>query len=160
MEILQEGDILMLQQIRIGKSLVEVDLAKTREFYSKDIEVCNCLYCKNYIEASKVLATSVSEIFNKLGVLPTKPAELSDFPAEEAGARLYIGDYHLVGRVLEGELCTSSNFNELNTFKVENFTFGFSEDLAYVPEGFPTPVLQLNFVANIPWILKENPDDE
>ncbi|MGX9135062.1 hypothetical protein ACWV26_11940 [Rummeliibacillus sp. JY-2-4R] len=149
----------MLQQIRIEKWLLEVDLVKTREFYSKDIEVCNCLYCKNYVEASKFLNTSLSDIFNKLGVLATKPAELSEFPTEETGTRLYIGDYHIVGRVLDGELCTSSRFNEMNTFKVGNFTFGFSKHLEFVPEGFPHPVLQLSFVANIPWILSENPDD-
>ena len=149
----------MLQQIRIGKWLLEVYIDKTREFYNKDTEVCNCLYCKNYVEAYKYLKTSVSDIFNKLGIHPAKPANLSEFPTEEAGTRLYIGNYHLVGRVLEGELCTFSNFNEMNTFEIENFTFGFSEDLEFVPEGFPPPVLQLSFNANIPWVLKENPDD-
>ena len=149
----------MLQQIIIGKWLVEVDLAMTQEFYSKDREMCNCLYCKNYVEASKVIKTSVSDIFNKLGIVPIKPAELSQFPAAEVRTRLYIGNYHFVGRVLEGELCTRSNFNEMNTFKVENFTFGFSKDLEFVPEGFPSPVLQLSFEANIPWVLKENPND-
>lgn len=99
---------------------------------SKDIEVCNCLYCKNYVEEFKFLKTSVSDIFNKLGIIPTKPAHLSEFPTEKAGTRLYIGDYHLVGRVLEGEMCTSSNFNEMNTFKIENFTFGFPKSLEFV----------------------------
>lgn len=149
----------MLQQIRIGKWLLEVYIDKTREFYNKDIDVCNCLYCKNYVEAHKYLKTSVSDIFNKLGIHPAKPANLSEFLTEEAGTRLYIGNYHLVGKVLEGELCTFSNFNEMNTFEIENFTFGFSEDLEFVPEGFSPPVLQLSFDANIPWVLKENPDD-
>ncbi|MGE7771401.1 hypothetical protein ACQKMK_12775 [Viridibacillus arvi] len=151
-----------MQQIRIGKWLLEVDIDRTREFYNKDIEICNCLYCKNYVEASGYLKTSVSDVFNNFGIHPAKPAQLSEFPTEEAGTRLYVGDYHLVGRVLEGELCTSSNFKEMNTIEIENFVFGFSddsEDLEFVPEGFPAPVLQINFSANIPWILKVNPDD-
>jgi len=149
----------MLQQIRIGKWLIETDIEKTREFYKKDITVCTCLYCKNYVEACKYLKTSVLDVFTKLGINPTKPAHLSEFPTEEAGTRLYLGHYHLVGRVLEGELCTDTNFNEKNTIEVDNFTVGFSEDLEFVPEGFPNPVLQLSFEANIPWVQSENPDE-
>ncbi|MGE7941868.1 hypothetical protein ACQKNB_07255 [Lysinibacillus xylanilyticus] len=149
----------MLQQIRIGKWLLEADIDKTQEFYDKDITVCNCLYCKNYVEACKYLNTSVFDIFNKLGINSAKPTHLSESPTEKAGTRLYIGNYHLVGRVLEGELCTLTNFNDMNTFEIENFTVGFSEDLEFVPEGFPTPILQLSFDAYIPWVLKENPDD-
>jgi len=149
----------MLQHIRIGKWLIEADIDKTREFYSKDISVCNCLYCKNYVEACKNLRTSASDVFTKLGINPAKTAHLSELPTEEARTRLYLGHYHLVGRVLEGELCTDTNFNEKNTIEVTNFTVGFSEDLEFVPEEFPNPVLQLSFDAKIPWVLKENPDD-
>lgn len=126
--------MIMLQQIRIGKWIIEADIDKTREFYSKDIPVCNCLYCKNYVEACKNLKTSVSDVFTKLGIKPTIPAHLSDFPTEEAGTRLYLGNYHLVGRLLEGELCTNSNFNEKNTIEIDNFIVGFSEELEFVPE--------------------------
>jgi hypothetical protein len=149
----------MLQQIRIGKWLIEADIDKTREFYNKDISVCNCLYCKNYVEACKNLMTSGSDVFTKLGINPAKPAHLSEFPSEEARTRLYLGHYHLVGRVLEGELCTDTTFNEKNTIEIDNFTVGFSEDLEFVPVGFSNPVLQLSFDAKIPWVLKENPDD-
>ena len=149
----------MMQQLRIGKWLLEVDIDRTREFYNKDIVNCNCLYCKNYIEASDHLKTSVSDIFIKFGIHPAKPSHLSEFPTEDAATLLYIGEYHFVGRVLEGELCTSSNFKETNTIEIENFVFGFSEDLVFVPEDFPTPILQLSISANIPWILIENPND-
>ncbi|WHY69617.1 hypothetical protein [Neobacillus sp. SuZ13] len=149
----------MLQQFRIEKWLIEADIDKTREFYSKDIPVCNCLYCKNYVEACKKLRLSVSIVFTKLGINPAKPAHLSEFPAEEARTRLYLGHYHLVGRVLQGELCTDTNFNEKNTIEIDNFTVGFSDNLEFVPEGFPNHVLQLSFDASIPWVLKENPDD-
>lgn len=149
----------MLQQIRIEKWLLEIDPIKTREFYSKDMDVCNCLYCLNYVESTKLLKTPISDIFNELGILPEKPAHLSDFPSEEVGTRIYMGDYHFVGRVLEGELCTVSNFNEMNTIQVENFTLGFTEELVFVPEEFPSPVLQLSFESNMPWVLKENQED-
>ena len=149
----------MLQQIRIDNWLVEVDLDQTREFYNKDLVVCDCLYCKNYVEATKSFNNSISDLFSQLGILASKPAELSYFSTDESGEMCYIGDFHLVGKVLEGELCTPSNFEETNTFKVENFTFGFSEHLEFVPKRFPTPVLQFILVANIPWVLEENPED-
>jgi hypothetical protein len=147
----------MLHQIKIGKWLLEADIHKTREFYNKDITVCNCLYCKNYVEACKNLKSSVSDIFNKLGINPAVPAHLSELPSKEDGTRLYLGEYYLVGRVLDGELCTFNNFND-NTFEIENFTVGFSKDLEFVPEEFPTPSLELSFEAIIPWVLNESPE--
>jgi len=35
--------MIMQQQIRIGKWLLEADINKTQKFYAKDIIVCNCL---------------------------------------------------------------------------------------------------------------------
>ncbi|WP_409274703.1 hypothetical protein V1499_06335 [Neobacillus sp. SCS-31] len=148
----------MLQKIKIEKWLLAADIHKKREFYNTDTTVCNCLYCKNYVEACKHLKTSVSDIFNKLGINPAIPAHLSEFPSEEDNTRLYLGEYYLVGRVLEGELCTFNNFND-NNIEIENFKIGFSRDLDFVPRGFPTPALKLGFEANIPWVLNENPED-
>ncbi|UPM55475.1 hypothetical protein [Gottfriedia acidiceleris] len=149
----------MLQKIRIGKWLIEVDMDRTREFYNKDIEVCNCLYCKNYLDATKFFKPTVIDLFKKLGINPVKPAHLSQFPIEIKSRHLYLGNYYFVGRVLEGELCSNSNFNKMNTIGIENFIFVFSEELDFLPEGFLDPVLQISFEVNIPWILKENPED-
>jgi len=85
----------------------------------------------------------ISDIFNELSILLEKPAHLSDFSYEEVWTRIYMGDYHFVGRVLEGELCTVSNFNEMNTIHVENFTLSLTE-------GFPSLVLQSNFESSMP----------
>lgn len=149
----------MLQQIRLANWIVEVDIDKTREYYKKGIDVCSCLYCNNFVEACKHLDTSVAKLFNELGINPAMPAHLSQFPTEETMTKLYIGNYHLVGRVLEGVLSTSSNWNETNTIEIENFIFGFSEDLEFVPGSFPNPVLQLDFEAEIQWVLDEKLDE-
>lgn len=148
----------MLQQIIVANWFLEVDIDKTREFYNKCIDVCGCLDCNNFVEACKHLDTYVAKLFSDLGINPAIPAHLSQFPTEETMTRLYIGNYHLVGKVLEGELSTSSNWNETNTFEIKNFIFGFSVGLEFVPEGFPDPVLQLDFEAEIPWVLGEKPD--
>jgi hypothetical protein len=149
----------MLQQIKIENWLLEVDIDKTREFYNKGIEVCSCLYCNNFVEACKYLDTSVANVFSRLGINPAKPGHLSDYPTNECGIRSYIGIYHLVGRVLEGELCTMSTWNDTNTVRIKNFIIGFSYDLEFVPECFPNPVVQLDFGADISWVLDEKPDE-
>jgi len=151
--------VVMLKQIRIANWLLEVDIDKTREFYNKGINVCSCLDCNNFVEACKHLDTSVANLFNELGINPAMPAHLSEFPTEETMTRLYIGNYHLVGKVLEGELSTLSNWNETNTTEIKNFIFGFSDDLEFVPGDFPNPVLQLDFEADIPWVIDEKPDE-
>lgn len=149
----------MLQKIRIEKWLIEIDIDRTREFYNKDMEFCNCLYCKNYLDATKFFKPTVNDVFEKFGINPVKPAHLSQFPSEIKSRHLYLGHYYFVGRVLEGELCSNSNYTRLNTIEIENFIYGFSEELEFLPEGLPDPVLQISFEANIPWVLKENPED-
>lgn len=68
------------------------------------------------------VVSDMSFMFNTLGILPANPAHLSEFPSKETGTHIYTEDYHFVGRVLEGELCTDSIFNEMNTIQIENFT--------------------------------------
>lgn len=149
---------MILQPIKIANWLLEVDGDKTREFYNKGIEGCSCLYCNNFVEACKYLDASVVNVFNKLGIHPDMPTHLSDYPAMEDGMRVYMGSYHLIGKVLEGKLCTMSDWNDTNTIQIKNFTVGFSKDLQFVPKDFPNPVLQLDFEAEIPWVLDEKPD--
>ena len=147
----------MIQTIDIYDWVIEVDVEKTKKLYKNEREDCSCLYCNNYREASQHLDNCVFDVFNKLGIDPSKPSHLSEFPYEEQ-FRLYIGSYHIVGRLLKGELSTMSNSNATNTFQIKDFNFGFSIDLQFVPIGFPNPVLQLDFEAKIPWVLDENPE--
>ncbi|WP_226528571.1 hypothetical protein [Metabacillus niabensis] len=46
------------------------------------------------------------------------------------GLRLYIGSYHIVGKLVEGEHCTGSEWDETNTTRIQNFTFGFETTTA------------------------------
>ncbi|PLS17011.1 hypothetical protein CVD28_14340 [Bacillus sp. M6-12] len=149
----------MLETIKIENWLIEVNVDKTLEFYRKDLNICSCLGCNNFVEACKYIKTPVLDVFRKLGINPAKPAHLSEFPTMEDGVRQYIGSYHFVGRVFEGEMSTLSNSNETNTFEIENFAFGFSVDLEFVPEDFPSPVVQLDFDAYIDWVLDDNLDE-
>ena len=149
----------MIQQIRIAKWLLEIDVDRTRDFYKTDIDICGCSDCTNFVEACEQLDKSAANLFNNLGINPAMPANLSSFPTEEPMIKYYIGNYHLVGKVLKGESHKLSNPNETNINEIKNYNFEFSNELEFVPEDFPTPILQLNFEAIIPWILEEDPDD-
>ena len=149
----------VLEKVRIEKWLLEVDTEKTRELYKKGVDVCDCLYCKNFVESCKYINPSVNKLLKKLEINPTMPAHLTPFEMEETMTMPYAGHYHISGRVLEGELVTPTTWNESNTVEIGNFTFGFSNELEFLPKNFPSPILQIDFVADIPWIIEENPDD-
>ena len=153
----ERGD--SMEKIRMMNWLVEIDVNQTRAFYRKDIEICNCLDCENYRQAWKQEDTSVIEIFKTLGIDPTKPRHLSCFGEEQDGLHFYSGNYHIIGKLIEGKYCTDSDWNDPYTIKVKNFTFGFHKKVMCIPEDFPEPVLQLEFENRIPWLLKEEPEN-
>jgi len=148
-----------VKKIHLMKWVLEVDLQQTKEFYLKDLEMCSCLYCENYMEACRQIDSSTMEVFTMLGITPSKPSHLSEFGENEDGLRLYIGSYHVVGKLVEGEYCRDSEWNDTNTASMKNFTFGFKKELLFAPNELKTPVLQLDFEARIPWVLNEKPEE-
>ena len=152
----------ILQNVKIANWLLEVDTEKTREFYRNDqgADECNCLYCHNFVEAIKSLDTNVLQLFQRLGIRLEKPAHLSDIPiSDDKMIRYYVGNYHLVGRVLEGEVSTLSTWDETNTLQINNFRMGFSEQFEFGPKNLSAPILQLDFETDLPWVLEEEPED-
>lgn len=148
-----------MERIHLEKWLLEVDLKKTIEFYNKDMDLCHCLYCENFMEASKQNDPYINSVFTRLGIDPSKPVQLSEFGKTEEGLRYYMGSYHLVGELAEGSYCTDSEWNENNTAKIGSFTFGFNKEVVFVDDDFPQPRLQLDFEIQIPWVLDEEPED-
>jgi len=145
-----------MHQIKIEKWTLKVDIEKTKEFYKKEFDSCRCPDCRNYyMAASSELKPAISNIFSHLGINPVKPAHLSAYPTENSDFLLYNGHYHFVGKVLKGPLCTTDHFTEENTIELDDFNLGISEELLFVPEGFPEPILQLEFEIKVPWILHE-----
>lgn len=147
----------MLDKVKIGKWLLEINHDKTKQYYEKGIEVCDCLYCVNYMEQMNNVDSEFNSLFQNLGINPTMPAQLAEFPAEEEGKHHYIGHYHFVGRIIEGEISTASNSREDNSSPLNNFNLSITEELEFVPNDFPTPILQLDFSVDLPWKLKEKP---
>lgn len=148
-----------MKKIGIMNWLLEVDVEKTAEYYRKEIEICDCSYCQNF--ASTVLSLEDEQIsfFKNLGIMPEKPVMLSHFPTEADNNHQYIGFYHVVGRILTGETCTMTNWQDHHTYTLDKFAFCLSKENNQVPESFLEPVFQLNFETEIPWILEESGED-
>ncbi|WP_080848366.1 hypothetical protein [Cytobacillus gottheilii] len=144
-----------MRRIEFLHWVLEIDVDKTKEFYKQEQEICICLDCENFRNACKYLNSSVMELFLQLGIDPLKPSHLSEFEAVENGKRLYIGNYHLTGKVLKGPFCTSSTWNAENTATLGDTTIGFEMDLLDIPDHLSSPVLQIGFEVKLPWVLKD-----
>jgi hypothetical protein len=155
----------MIEQVKVLDWVLEIDTEATRAFYAKLGPIwpkdCTCLYCQNYVASCDLLPTEVLELFRTLGIDPIKEAEVYEMGENADGLHFYGGFYHIVGRIVEGrDSWVTVGPNQVHTELsplVESFKFGFTEHVALVPKGFPEPVLQVEFLGNIPWVLEERP---
>ncbi|AJD89590.1 hypothetical protein JMA_02730 [Jeotgalibacillus malaysiensis] len=148
-----------MNEIQLKNWSIALDLAQTKTFYRKQTHWCSCLDCENYREATKYIDSSIAKIFTALGIDLSKPSHLSEFGEMEDGTHLYMGCYHLTGQLTAGPHCSDEDWHDGNTVKVQNFTFGFSTEVTFAHEDLSEPVLQLNFEAQVPWVLEEKPEE-
>jgi len=146
-----------MKLVKFNDWILEIDVEKTLAFYKTDMEVCKCLYCCNYGEAVKNNDDSVTSFLGELGIMPDRPVEVSEFPMENSELLHYIGFYHIVGKVLKGETCTISDWQDHHTYQLGAFEFCLSWEVEQVQKNFPQPIIQLNFDVKLPWVLKEYP---
>ena len=141
--------------------IIEIDIQRTRKFYEEyDIEEdCKCNNCMNYRVNCDFMSPELLDFFNQLGVDPRKEGEFMSFYLNNNNEVLYLGFYHLVGKILEGPKKVSDKWQSTNLIKIDNFEFAFSSaEIACVPEDFPEPIIQLEFSSFIPWRLEEKHD--
>lgn len=147
----------LYQPIKINDWILEIDVEETKKQYLKKWDLCDCLYCLNYYEATKSLPEIELQCFKQLGINPSQCNHLSHFDPAENDLHFYIGCYHIVGKISHQPPSKITNSDDRiginNTLHV-----GFSNNLEFVPERFTKPVLQLNFEIEVPWVLLEKPD--
>jgi hypothetical protein len=147
---------------QIGRWNVEVDESRTKDFYSNYHEIsrdCSCQGCRNYVSSCTQYSEEVKQFFQWFGIDATKEAEVYVCAKNDDGTILYGGFYHVVGTLISGEDYWHQDGKEnsyAEPYKLnDNFSYGFTKGNALVPEGFPEPILQLEFMASLPWILEE-----
>ena len=155
---------------RFSNFVIDVDVERTRAFYAReDVETtsekCVCQGCQNYDKAIFTASDTVVDFLRSLGIDPRKPAEVFDVMGgqlDENGQVLYNGFYHICATRLEGEdawVHTSESSMHLDGDRMyavdDSFKVSFEERVLLLHKEFPTPVLQLEIDARLPWVLSE-----
>ena len=135
--------------IRFDQFIINVDTERTRAFYEAAPGIdCACQGCRNFSLAAASLPEEARVFLRTLGIAPQKPAETWVNCRQEDGRVLYGGFYHLCGTLLQGK----DGWHTVT----EDFRAVFTEDTALVVPNFPRPVLQLEILASLPWLLDED----
>lgn len=148
-----------------GQYRIDVDVDMTKNFYKnadKVSEGCSCAGCKNFEQAAEYLPVAMKMFFDNLGIDYQKACECYVNCSNSDGTLLYGGFYHICGTLLSGNSAwveidkNCSHLDENIMFKVtDDFQVSFQDEVGLLEEDFPNPVIQLEFLANIPWVLVE-----
>lgn len=148
-----------MKRITLEMWTLDVEVEKTLYFKGTKLEVCDCLYCRNFAAVISQDHPLLRAKLLELGIDAATPNHVSYFDREDGG-QLAIGNYHFSGTVVEGPLSTMEDWNESNTVEIEGMQIGFSKSLELLPDDFPEPVVQVNFEFIMPWVLDERPEGE
>ncbi len=153
-----------------GQYKVDIDVEKTKQFYGGAQSVssqCSCDNCHNFEKAVDGFSPTVKEVFFNIGVDMKKVCECYVMDDNyDTATSLYGGFYHVCGTLVEGESVwkktgdNTAHLNDEKMFSVEpGFKISFWEEINLLEDDFPLPVIELEFMAEIPWVLeKENVD--
>lgn len=149
----------------LGCYMLDIDVEKTREFYLRAgnlTDGCDCQGCRNYAAWAASLSSEPKTTLERMGILLEKTPEVYVNCLNDDGTLFYGGFYHLCGRMLRGkepweettaimEICDADAFAALT----DGYRVAFSEEIALLEKDFPTPVIQMELLANIPFVLPE-----
>ena len=134
---------------------LECDAEATRQVYESldtgSPEACGCQTCRNFAAArEQVYPSEVQALYARFGIAPAKEAEIYHNATLDSGLHHYGGWHHFIGRVVHdpGAMEAVS----------DRFSIYFHEGSALAANAFPdSPLVQMEFVAEVPWVLLEAP---
>ena len=147
-----------------GKFQVDIDVDTTKAFYRERgktvLESCGCVNCRNYYESISGVPDNVKRFFAAIGVDPQKTPEATWWDTDENGIAYYTVIFHVVGTIVQavdiykpmgenGFQISIEDFYEIDT----GFKVGFTSKNILLEKDFPTPSIQLEVDAHIPWVL-------
>ena len=163
-----------MPEIAVGDWTVEADPVATRLAHNAIAtggpEVCGCQGCRNFI-AGRELAypPEALRVFDLLGMRRDRETEVGGPIDLGEGRYLYSGFLHFVGRIVSGPGVfvdvpvkdpTAGSLSRLE-YRYLTAAFGIGlaarRDLADRQFG-DAPLVQLEFVTEIPWLLAEPPE--
>jgi len=153
---------------KFSQWVVDIDVNKTREFYNNASlvsEGCSCVGCRNYEKAIGFISQNVLSFFSQFGIDMKKICEVYVNYTRDDDLIFYGGFYHICGKIISGEnawISTSQNTKHLDEDRgysvTKDFTVLFQNECDLLEDNFPAPAIQLEILANIPWVLEEKND--
>ncbi|MGE5423029.1 MAG: hypothetical protein ACM3QW_07180 [Ignavibacteriales bacterium] len=144
-------------RLKLGAWVLDVDRDSTTQYYKSLpllTEACGCNYCRNFLQVIPQLQEETRGFFDQLGIDLTKEGEVYELTANEDGSFSYGGFYHIAANIVQ-----SPSTEQLDpTISVGPFRIWFTTQLQLVPNRFPSPTLQPEFEARVPWVLAEQPN--
>jgi len=141
-----------MEQKKIGVFEIEYDKMATKkatERLQTTEEGCVCDNCKNYSRAIDRVPEEVIEFLEELGLDYQKAIEVHEYGIKR-GLVSYGGWYHIVGT------CLSGTGNNRNVFQItKDYAVWFKNEADLYVDGFPRPILQMEIMFNIPWVIEE-----
>ncbi len=150
----------------INQVVVNIDVEATRNYYAQvdRINDCSCSGCVNYRQYTKERNDKIKDFFSGIGIDDMNfiteiiPLDVSSDAYEQDHCIDYMGFYHVKGEIIEDKQsslsqqeCIQDNWEKID----ENFYVTIHNEIALLPDGFPTPCLQLEIFAHFPWIADE-----
>lgn len=145
----------------LEKYTLDIDVDRTRDFYihaDKITDGCNCQGCRNYEKWAASLSAEPKYILERMGVRLEKTTEVYVNCPNDDGSLFYGGFCHLCGKIVQGPKNMRTFEKDAFITLTENFQVAFTEDIALLENNFPLPVIQMEILANIPFVLLEKCD--
>ena len=158
---------MVVKAVQFRRWTVYADVVATREAFSLvqkgGSEECSCAYCRNFLAIrQQVYPAEVLALFEQLGVDSTKEVEVMHLTQLDSGLHLYNGWLHLVGhlssdsdsKMSSGGDATSTDYIDLEQVG-EYFQIGLIKgDSLHYPPFRDKSLVQIEFMVELPWILK------
>jgi len=151
-----------MEAIAFGRWQISCDPSETRRAYQAVItgspDVCDCCFCRNLVAAKKwVYPAEALALFDRLGIDARKEVETCHHGRLESGLHLHGGFFHFVGSIKAGaDAIRSNGAVELEPMTAA-FSLGFTSHVSLVQPPFAgLSLVQLEFLAQVPWILEES----
>lgn len=150
-----------MELLKLDGWTIQYDRRATEQAYAlakQGAHMCSCAYCRNYVAVrDAAYGATVSALLVQLGIDPHKESEVSEAGEGESGRHLYIGFYHFTGRIGRdpGDRMTHVPGSDSLGLTWQIF---FTSGRSLVPESFGnSPVVQLEFQVELPWVLNDLP---
>jgi hypothetical protein len=142
----------MKTKISIAKWDLEFDKEATELAFVHQSYDCDCSYCQNFLASYHNLPEDYFELLNKLGIDPAKPSEIIEYCKNNDETHFYGWWFHIVGNLEK-----TSKISETSTKFNDKINILISDDNSLVAKDFPDPIVQIEFFANLPWVIDEEP---